>query len=47
MGIQFSNHSERKKLIIYFEKLQKLGPIAKKFSDGAFRSYVCFPYVGC
>ena len=46
-GIQISNHSERKKLIIYFEKLQRLDPIAKKFSDGAFRSYVCFPYVGC
>lgn len=46
-GIKISNHSEREKLILYFEKLQKLDPIVKKFSDKAFRSYVCFPYVEC
>jgi len=46
-GIKISNHSEREKLIMYFEKLQKLDPIVKKFSDKAFQSYICFPYVGC
>ena len=46
-GIRLSNHSERKKLIIYFYQLQKLDPIIKIFSKRAFRSYVCFPYVEC
>ena len=46
-GIQISNHSERKKLIFYFSKLQKLDPIVKVFSNRAFRSYVCLPYVEC
>ena len=46
-GIQISNHSERKKLIFYFSQLQKLDPIVKVFSNRAFRSYVCFPYVEC
>jgi hypothetical protein len=46
-GIQISNHSERKKLIFYFYQLQKLDPIIKVFSNRAFRSYVCFPYVEC
>ena len=46
-GIKISNHSKREKLIMYFKKLQKLDPIVKKFSDKAFQSYVCFPYVGC
>ena len=44
---RISNHSEREKLIMYFEKLQKLDPIIKRFSNKAFRSYVCFPYVEC
>ena len=46
-GIKISNQSERKKLIFYFYQLQKLDPIVKVFSDMAFRSYVCFPYVEC
>ena len=46
-GMQLSNHSERKKLIFYFFQLQKLDPIVKVFSNRAFRSYVCFPYVDC
>ena len=46
-GIQLSNNSQRKKLILYFFQLQKLDPIVKVFSDRAFRSYVCFPYVDC
>lgn len=46
-GMQFSNQSEREKLIFYFSQLQKLDPIVKVFSSRAFRSYVCFPYVDC
>lgn len=46
-GMHLSNNSEREKLILYFYQLQKLDPIVKVFSDGAFRSYVCFPYVKC
>ena len=46
-GMQLSNQSEREKLIFYFSQLQKLDPIVKVFSDIAFRSYVCFPYVDC
>ena len=46
-GMQFSHQSERKKLIFYFSQLQKLDPIVKAFSNMAFRSYVCFPYVDC
>lgn len=46
-GIQLSNQSEREKLIFYFSQLQKLDPIVKVFSNMAFRSYVCFPYVDC
>ena len=46
-GMQLSNHSEREKLILYFYQLQELGPIVKVFSNMAFRSYVCFPYVDC
>ena len=46
-GIQFSNKSDRKKLIGYFKQLHKLDPIVKEFSDGAFRSYVCFLYAEC
>ena len=45
--MQLSNYSERKKLIFYFFQLQKLDPIVKVFSNRAFRSYVCFPYVDC
>nr|YP_010283339.1 hypothetical protein MKU01_pgp035 [Psammodictyon constrictum]ULD16458.1 hypothetical protein [Psammodictyon constrictum] len=45
--MQLSNHSEREKLIFYFYQLQKLDPIVKVFSNRAFRSYVCFPYVDC
>ena len=46
-GTQFSHQSDREKLIFYFYQLQKLDPIVRVFSDGAFRSYVCFPYVDC
>lgn len=46
-GMQLSNKSKRKKLIVYFYQLQKLDPIVKVFSNMAFRSYVCFPYVDC
>ena len=46
-GIQFSNKSDRKKLIGYFKQLHKLDPIVKEFSDGGFRSYVCFLYAEC
>lgn len=46
-GIQISKQSQRDKLIQYFKQLQKLDPIVKEFSDRAFQSYVCFPYVGC
>lgn len=46
-GIQISNYSQLKKLIFYFYQLQKLDPIIKVFSNRAFRSYVCFPYVEC
>ena len=47
IGIQSLKDSQRKKLILYFKGLQKLDPIVKEFSSGAFRSYVCFPYVEC
>ena len=46
-GMQLSNQSERKNLISYFYQLQKLDPVVKVFSNLAFRSYVCFPYVDC
>ena len=46
-GIRISNHSDRIKLIGYFKHLHKLDPIVKEFSDGAFRSYVCFLYAEC
>ena len=46
-GMQLSNQSERKNLISYFYQLQKLDPVVKVFSNLAFRSYVCFPYVNC
>ena len=46
-GMQLSHQSEREKLIFYFSQLQKLDPIVKIFSNIAFRSYVCFPYVDC
>jgi len=46
-GMQLSNHSDREKLLFYFSQLQKLDPIVKVFSNMAFRSYVCFPYVDC
>jgi len=46
-GIQISNQPDRKKLIGYFKQLHKLDAIVKEFSDGAFRSYVCFLYVEC
>lgn len=46
-GMQLSNKSKRKKLIVYFYQLQKLDPIVKVFSNMAFRSSVCFPYVEC
>jgi hypothetical protein len=44
-GMQLSNKSKRKNLIVYFYQFQKLDPIVKVFSNMAFRSYVCFPYV--
>jgi len=46
-GMQLSYQSEREKLIFYFSQLQKLDPIVRVFSNMAFRSYVCFPYVDC
>lgn len=46
-GMRLSHQSEREKLIFYFYQLQKLDPIVKVFSNMAFRSYVCFPYVDC
>lgn len=46
-GMQLSNKYKRKKLIVYFSQLQKLDPIVKVFSNMAFRSYVCLPYVDC
>lgn len=46
-GIQFSNKSDRRKLIGYFKQRHKLDPIVKKLSDGAFRSYVYFFYAEC
>ena len=46
-GMRLSNQSDREKLIFYFYQLQKLDPIVKVFSNLAFRSYVCFPYVNC
>ena len=46
-GMKVSNQSEREKLIFYFSQLQKLNPIVKMFSNIAFRSYVCFPFVDC
>ena len=46
-GIQISKQSQRDKLIRYFKQLQKLDPIVKEFSDRAFQSYVCLPYVEC
>nr|QUW40432.1 hypothetical protein [Haslea sp.] len=44
-GITITKNYQRKKLLKYFKDLQKLDPIVKEFSDGAFRSYVSFPYV--
>ena len=46
-GMQLSHQSDREKLMSYFSLLQRLDPIVKVFSDMSFRSYVCFPYVGC
>ena len=46
-GMRLSHQSDREKLIFYFYQLQKLDPIVKVFSNLAFRSYVCFPYVDC
>jgi hypothetical protein len=46
-GIQILNQPDRRKLIEYFKQLHKLDPIVKEFSDGAFRSYVCFLYADC
>ena len=46
-GIKISNKSDRRKLIGYFKNLHRLDPIVKEFSDGSFRSYVCFLYAEC
>lgn len=46
-GMKLSNHSDREKLLFYFSQLQRLEPIIKVFSNMAFRSYVCFPYIDC
>ena len=46
-GMQLSHQFDREKLLFYFYQLQKLDPIVKVFSNLAFRSYVCFPYVDC
>ena len=45
--MRLSHQSDREKLLFYFSQLQKLDPIVKVFSNMAFRSYVCFPYVDC
>ena len=44
-GMKISNKSKRDKLVVYFQKLQIIEPIAEYFSDGSFRSYVLFPLV--
>lgn len=44
-GIRTLKDSQRKTLILYFKKLQKLDSRVKEFSKGAFRR--CFPYVEC
>lgn len=46
-GMQLSYQSDREKLLFYFYQLQKLDSIVKVFSNLAFRSYVCFPYIDC
>ena len=46
-GIRISNQSGRKNILGYFKQLHKLDPIVKEFSDGAFRSSVCFIYAEC
>ena len=46
-GIRILKDSQRKNLLLYYNKLQTLDPIVKEFSNKAFRSYVCFPYVEC
>jgi hypothetical protein len=45
IGIQISNHSQRKKILTYFKKLQKRDPIVKEFSDPSVPNYVSFPSV--
>lgn len=44
-GVKITNSYQRKQLLVYFKKLQKLDPIVTEFSDGGFQSYVVFPYV--
>ncbi len=46
-GMRLSHQFDREKLLFYFYQLQKLGSIVKVFSNMAFRSYGCFPYVDC
>ena len=46
-GVQIFNKSNRRELIGYFKELHKLDPIVKEFSDGSFKSYVCFLYADC
>ena len=47
IGIKSTSHYNREKLLLYFYQLQTLGPLVKIFSNMAFKSYVCFPYVEC
>jgi hypothetical protein len=46
-GVQSLDKSSRQELIGYFKELHKLDPIVKEFSDGGFKSYVCFLYADC
>ena len=46
-GVKIFNKSNRRELIGYFKELHKLDPIVKEFSDGSFKSYVCFLYADC
>lgn len=46
-GVQSLDNSNRQELIGYFKELHKLDPIVKEFSDGGFKSYVCFLHADC
>ena len=44
---RISNHSDREKLIFYYNRLERLDTTIKVFSSRAFENYVCFSYVEC